>query len=128
MNALFDTHLLVWALRDPKRLPRGADERLNDVSGGRFFSAAAILETSIKNALRKPDFDVHPILLRTTLIDLGFEELPITGAHAVILRDLPAIHRDPFDRIIVAQAISEDFTLVTADEALARYPAKVLLL
>lgn len=128
MSFLFDTHLLIWALRDPNRLPHGAEDHLNNSAVGRYFSAAAVLETAIKNALRRPDFDVHPVLLQTTLIDLGFQEIPITGGHAVILRDLPAIHGDPFDRIIVAQAIGEDLTLVTADRILARYPANVVLL
>jgi len=128
MSQLFDTHLLVWALRDPGRLPRGAAERLDDARSGRYFSAAAVLETAIKHGLRRPDFDLHPLLLRKTLIELGFSEIPITGGHAVILSDLPPIHRDPFDRIIIAQAIGEDLMLVTADATLARYPAKVVVM
>jgi PIN domain nuclease of toxin-antitoxin system len=124
---LFDTQLLVWALRDPKKLSANVHDLIDDNDSRRTFSVVAIWESSIKSALGKPTFDVHPALMRSAFLDAGFLELPVTGDHALVVRSLPPLHRDPFDRMLVAQAIAEGLTLVTADKQLAAYPARVLL-
>jgi PIN domain nuclease of toxin-antitoxin system len=123
---LFDTQLLVWALREPGKLSSAVAALFDDTGVTRIFSVVAIWEASIKSALGKPGFDVHPALMRSALLKAGFIELPVTGAHALAVRDLPMIHRDPFDRMLVAQAQSDGLTLVTADATLARHPGQVL--
>lgn len=95
----------------------------NDV----YFSAASLWEISIKSGLRRKDFTVDPELLQQALADSGFIELPVTGAHAVGVANLPAIHRDPFDRILIAQCLHEPLILVTNDTVLAGYGAVVRL-
>jgi PIN domain nuclease of toxin-antitoxin system len=127
VNYLFDTQLLVWALREPKKLSADVHDLLDDNEGRRTFSVVAIWEASIKSALGNPAFDMHPTLMRSAFLDGGFSELPITGDHALVVRSLPRLHRDPFDRMLVAQAIVEGLTLVTADKQLAAYPVRTLL-
>ena len=89
------------------------------------FSAASIWEVAIKSALGRPDFRADPHLLRRGLLDNGYEELAITSAHAAAVSQLPHLHRDPFDRILVVQATAEGCTLLTADAALAAYPGPI---
>ena len=125
MKLLLDTHLLLWAAARPGRLPRKAAGLLQDLANAPLFSPASLWEISIKRNLGRSDFDVDPRLLRRGLLDNGYGELPITSEHAVTLDSLPAIHKDPFDRILVAQAISEGIILLTADPTLARYHALV---
>jgi PIN domain nuclease of toxin-antitoxin system len=98
---------------------------LSDSRHELLFSAASIWEIAIKNTLGRADFRVEPRLLRRGLLDNGYVELPITSQHAVSIASLPTIHKDPFDRLLVAQAISEGITLVTGDVQLARYPGPV---
>jgi PIN domain nuclease of toxin-antitoxin system len=91
------------------------------------FSAASLWEVAIKHGLGRSDFKVDPRLLRRGLIDNGYEELPVTSAHAVVVDSLPPIHKDPFDRILVAQAIVEGIELLTADAVMAQYSGPVRL-
>lgn len=125
MRLLLDTHLLLWAQIAPSRLSaRGRaliEEPANDLS----FSTVSIAEVAIKFALRRPEFEVDPRVLRRALLDNGYEELPLLGAHACALADLPQLHRDPFDRMLVAQAMMEGVTLLTGDAAVARYGGMV---
>jgi PIN domain nuclease of toxin-antitoxin system len=114
-------------MREPKRLSPIVSALFDDDGGDRCFSVLAIWEAAIKSALRKPDFDVHPAMMRSKLLYAGFTELSVTGDHALVVRNLALLHRDPFDRMLVAQAIVEDLTLVTADKQLAAYPARVML-
>jgi PIN domain nuclease of toxin-antitoxin system len=127
VKLLLDTHLVLWASGRPDRLPAGAPDILNDPSNILVFSVASIWEAAIKHALRRDDFDNEPVQLRDGLLDNGYVELPITGLHAAAVAHLPRIHRDPFDRLLVAQAMVEGITLLTADPVLARYPAPVRL-
>ena len=90
-----------------------------------IFSAASLWEVAIKHRLGRADFRVDARLLRRGLLDNGYDELPITSAHAVALDTLPPIHKDPFDRILVAQSIVEGITLLTADALVAQYPAPI---
>lgn len=125
MKLLLDTHLLLWAAGMPERLPEAALEFLNDPLNELLFSAASIWEIAIKNGLGRDDFRVEPRLLRRGLLDNGYVELPITSQHAVGIDSLPPVHKDPFDRLLLAQALSEGILLLTSDAQLARYPGPV---
>jgi PIN domain nuclease of toxin-antitoxin system len=125
MKLLLDSHFLLWTAFDPDRLSDGARQLIEDVGNDLLFSAASIWEIAIKDALGRTDFHCDPVLLRRGLLDNGYEELPITSAHAVAVGRLPSIHKDPFDRMLVAQAIAEGITLLTADARLASYPGPI---
>ncbi len=125
MKYLVDTHLLLWAAAAPKKLSRTARRLIEDESHPPWFSAASIWEVAIKSALGRRDFRVEPRQLRRGLIDNGWRELAITSAHAAAVADLPSVHKDPFDRMLVTQAHSEALTLLTSDEALAQYPGRI---
>src|SRR3954467_3795845 len=107
MKLLLDTHLLLWAAGDPAQLSTMAKTLLEDSQNNLVFSAASLWEVSIKRGLGRADFHVDPRLLRRGLLDNGYSELPIASAHAVEVESLPAIHKDPFDRILVAQSMVE---------------------
>ena len=92
-----------------------------------MFSAVCLWEVAIKSQLGRADFSVDANLLRRNLLENGYQELPITGAHAIAATALPPLHRDPFDRILVAQAMSEGIMLLTADPMIARYPGPIRL-
>lgn len=128
MKYLLDTQLLLWAAGETSRLSRPAKRLLGDRRHELLFSAASLWEVAIKNALGRDDFRVEPRVLRRGLLDNGYVELPITSDHAVHLDALPPLHKDPFDRLLLAQALAEGITLLTTDEQLARYPSAVRLL
>ena len=125
MKLLLDTHLLLWAAGQPERLSKAALELLEDEGNEVVFSAASLWEIAIKATLGRDDFRVEPRLLRRALLDNGYLELPITSQHAVSIDTLPPLHKDPFDRLLVAQALTEGITLLTTDELLASYPGVV---
>ena len=125
MKLLLDTQLLLWAAGMPDRLSVSARRLLNNPRNELLFSAASLWEITIKNSLGRADFRVEPRLLRRGLLDNGYAELPITGQHAVSVDTLPSLHRDPFDRLLVSQALCEGITLLTTDAQLARYPGPV---
>ena len=125
MNLLLDTHVLLWAAGVPERLSGTAQALIEDRDTKLFFSAASLWEVAIKSGLGRADFRVDPRVLRRGLLENGYTELPVTGAHAVVVDLLPPIHRDPFDRLLVAQARVEGFTLLTADQMVARYPGPI---
>ncbi|MDE2640350.1 MAG: type II toxin-antitoxin system VapC family toxin [Chloroflexota bacterium] len=125
MRLLLDTHVLLWAAATPERLPPAARARIEDPANEPCFSVASLWEVAIKSGLGRDDFHIDPRLLRRALIENGYAELPITGAHAVAVELLPPIHGDPFDRMLVAQAQVEAMTLLTADEVVGRYPGLV---
>ncbi|MFD6141812.1 type II toxin-antitoxin system VapC family toxin [Promicromonospora sp. NPDC060271] len=128
MLAFFDTHLLIWALLDDQeRLPQGARDLLVDPSTEPLFSPASIWEVAIKSSLGRVDFTLDPHLMRKHLLDSGYGEMPIDGAHTAAVAGLPPIHNDPFDRLLVAQATHEGILLVTHDETVSRYPGPVRL-
>ena len=126
-HVLLDTHLLLWAASADDRLPAAVVERLEDDRTQPLFSAASIWEVVIKSGLGRKDFRVDAALLRRGLLDNGYLELPITSAHSLAVARLPDLHRDPFDRILVAQASEEGIELLTADRALAAYPGPITL-
>jgi PIN domain nuclease of toxin-antitoxin system len=121
MRLLVDTHLLLWSAAKSRRLPKEARRLLEDPANEILFSAASLWEIVIKAALRKPDFKADVALLRPALTEMGFAELAVSGAHAERLAALPPIHKDPFDRMLVAQSLAEPLVLLTNDAALAGY-------
>lgn len=125
MKLLLDTHLLLWAAGMPDRLPAAAIAAIEDSGNELLFSPGSLWEVAIKRGLGREDFQVDPRLLRRGLMDNGYGELPITGEHAVSVDGLPPIHKDPFDRLLVAQSIVEGITLLTTDEIVAQYPGPV---
>lgn len=125
MKLLLDTQILLWAAGQPERLSVAARGLLNNSKNELLFSAASLWEIAIKNSLGRDDFRAEPRLLRRGLLDNGYRELPITSEHAVNTDSLPLLHKDPFDRILLAQALTEGITLVTSDAQLARYRGPV---
>lgn len=125
MKLLLDTHLLLWAAGEPNRLSKNARALINSPENELLFSAASLWEVAIKSGLGRHDFKVDVRLLRRGLLDNGYGELPIASEHVVGTESLPPIHRDPFDRILVAQATVEGITLLTSDALLAQYPGPI---
>lgn len=125
MKLLLDTHLLLWAAGSPGQLPATARILMEDLQNELLFSAASLWEIVIKRSLGRSDFHVDARVLRRGLLDNGYQELPITTEHAVFIDSLPLLHKDPFDRILVAQATIEGITLLTADVLVAQYPGPV---
>jgi PIN domain nuclease of toxin-antitoxin system len=125
MRLLLDTHLLLWAAGEPGRLSSGARRLMKDAGNELMFSAASFWEIAIKRGLGRNDFQVDPRLLRRGLLDNGYSELLIGSDHAVALDGLPRLHKDPFDRILVAQAMVEGITLLTMDPLVAQYAGPV---
>jgi PIN domain nuclease of toxin-antitoxin system len=125
MKLLLDTHLLLWAAGQPERLSDKALALIESPENELFFSAVSLWEVAIKRGLGRADLHVDARLLRRGLLDNGYSELPIGSEHIVAIDTLPPIHKDPFDRILVAQAQVEGITLLTADPLVARYPGAV---
>lgn len=125
MKLLLDTHLLLWAAGSPERLSAAARELLEDPQNELLFSAASLWEIVIKSGLGRSDFQVDARVLRRSLLDNGYLELAISSEHVVFIDNLPSLHKDPFDRILVAQATYEGIILLTADALLAQYPGPV---
>ena len=121
MIILLDTHLLLWAAYEPEQLSRDAMSIIEDHSNTLVFSAASIWEVAIKSALARDDFDVNVRVFRRALLEAQYQELQITGAHTAEVADLPAHHKDPFDRLLVAQARVEGVSLITSDSIVAQY-------
>lgn len=125
MKLLLDTHLLLWAAGQPNRLSKAAQKLIAAPANELLFSAASIWEVAIKRGLGRDDFQADPRLLRRGLLDNGYNELPILSDHVVAIDGLPPIHKDPFDRLLVAQVTVEGITLLTADSVVAQYPGPV---
>jgi PIN domain nuclease of toxin-antitoxin system len=125
MRLLLDTHLLLWAAGEPDKLSARTRTLMEDPGNDLVFSAASLWEITIKTGLGRADFHVDPHLLRRGLIENGYEELPITSQHALAVGQLPDVHRDPFDRILVAQATVEGLLLLTHDPLVKAYPGPI---
>lgn len=124
MRLLLDTHLLLWVaglVTPPKALSKSLRALVSDHSNDLYFSVVSIWEVAIKHALGRQDFAVDPHVFRRGFLDNDYLELPITGAHAAAVASLPPHHRDPFDRMLIAQATVEGITLLTQDAAIAAY-------
>lgn len=122
MRYLLDTQLIVWATTSPKRLSANARQIIEEWANELSFSAITIWEVAIKQALGRNDFQIDPAALREVLLEDGYSELAFTSAHAIEVKALPNLHRDPFDRALLAQAMRERLTLLTSDRQLGRYP------
>ena len=128
MKLLLDTQMLLWAMIWPELLPKKAVRLIDNPDNTLFFSPASLWEVSIKSALNKPAFQVDARMLRKRLLDCGYEELIITGLHTVATGDLPQLHKDPFDRLLLAQSKIDGIKLLTCDEKIAEYPTPVLFI
>jgi PIN domain nuclease of toxin-antitoxin system len=125
MKLLLDTHLLLWAAGEPRRLSKRARALIENPGNELLFSAASLWEVAIKRGLGREDLKVDARLLRRGLLDNGYSELPIISDHVVATEGLPLIHKDPFDRILVAQATVEGVTLLTIDSLVSQYPGPI---
>lgn len=121
MRILLDTHILLWALAEPKKLSKATRARLENPDSDILFSAASIWEIAIKSSLGRVSFSVRPEEIAAAAIDSGFRELPVRADAAALVATLPPHHLDPFDRILLAQAMSEPAHFCTVDKALAAY-------
>lgn len=127
MNLLLDTRLLLWAAGEPDRLSNKARDLLLDPANRLIFSAASLWEIGIKGSLGRDDFAVDSRRLWRLLLVHGYQELPIGTEHALFANELPPHHKDPFDRILVAQAHIEKLILLTVDKAVVKYGQPVML-
>jgi PIN domain nuclease of toxin-antitoxin system len=125
VKLLLDTHLLIWIPIGDRRLRPAARALLTDPAHEFLFSAASVWEIAIKRGRNKTDFAFDPREIRRQMIANGYEELSVDGSHAVFVDSLPPIHKDPFDRLLIAQAMVEGITLLTADPVIARYPGTI---
>lgn len=121
MRVLLDTHVLLWALTEPLRLDAETRTTIESGADEVLFSSASIWEIAIKTGLRRADFAVKPTEIVQAALDTGFVELPVRSTAAALVAELPLLHRDPFDRLLVAQAIVEPAILYTADQHLQPY-------
>lgn len=126
MKLLLDTHMLLWAAGNSDRLPAQARALIADEANSLLFSPVSLWEIVLKHMLGRPDFEADARLVRRGLLDNGYAELPVTGDHALSIDRLPPIHKDPFDRMLVAQAMAEGVGLLTADRQLEGYPGTIL--
>ncbi|MBU2379068.1 MAG: type II toxin-antitoxin system VapC family toxin [Alphaproteobacteria bacterium] len=126
MNILLDTHLLVWTATRPERLSARARSFLEDPRNLLFFSAVSIWEIGIKRRLERLDFQLDPERLRNQLLANGYNEIDFTSLHGLAVQALPQLHRDPFDRALIAQARCEDLVLMTADRDITLYQEAIL--
>lgn len=125
MRLLLDTHLLIWVAEGSARLPASVRASIEDPDFTPVFSIASLWEIAIKRSLGRPDFRIDSRILYRGLIESEYEELPVLGKHAVAVEGLPLIHKDPFDRLLVAQATVEGITLLTSDALVGRYPGPI---
>lgn len=128
MRILLDTHCAIWAVYDQARFGPRIRALIEQSDTTLFFSAVSIAEIAIKRALNRPDFPFEPDEIRHALLSADYLEMTFSGAQAAQLRSLPLIHRDPFDRMLVAQTLSEGATLLTADTTIRSYPVETLSL
>ena len=127
MRLLLDTHLLLWTVGPvADSLPSAARQLIGDPDNELVFSTASIWEVAIKRSRGRAGFSGGSVdCVRRNLLNNGYRELAVTGEHAVAVASLPPLHKDPFDRILVAQSVVEGITLLTTDPLVAQYPAPV---
>jgi PIN domain nuclease of toxin-antitoxin system len=121
VKLLLDTHLLLGAAEDDPALPQEARVAIEDTGNTVYFSVASIWEIVIKNGLGRDDFKVDARVLRRNLLDAGFEELAIEATHILEVAQLPSLHKDPFDRVLIGQAMAEGIVLLTHDHLIKQY-------
>ena len=126
MKLLLDTHMLLWAAAGT--LPKEAETLVLDGGNTLYFSPVSIWEIGIKKNLGRSDFKVDPEVLRRGLLDNQYQELSITSVHALAVNDLPQLHKDPFDRMLLAQVKAEGISLLTSDSTLREYQGPVIFI
>ena len=126
MKLLLDTHIVLWAAGQPEKLSESARSLLTAPENVLFFSVASLWEIVIKTGLGREDFKVNPRRLRKMLVVHGYTELPVTAEHVLTVETLPLLHRDPFDRLLLAQARTEGMLLLTVDTSVLQYQESVL--
>ncbi|MCL1941484.1 MAG: type II toxin-antitoxin system VapC family toxin [Synergistaceae bacterium] len=126
MKLLLDTQMWIWLLFWPENLPLKAREVISDEENDLCFSPANLWEISIKRSRNKPDFQINARVMRENLLDTCCLEIPITSSHTITAGELPALHKDPFDRLLIAQAVVENIFLLTSDRKISEYPAPVI--
>lgn len=125
MRLLLDTQLVLFLSIQPERLSAECRNMVEDSANDVSFSVINLWEIAIKRGLERPDFQFDPHIIRNWFIAEGYGELPVTGEHALAVATLPPVHRDPFDRLLIAQAASEGLTLLTTDRTIASYPGDI---
>ncbi len=123
MRLLLDTHVAIWFFEAPALVADEARQAIEDSGNRTYLSAASVWESAVKQSLGRISL---PEALDVGAVRAGLEELPVTWAHGRAAATLPAIHSDPFDRMLVAQAIAEDLVLVTRDRLVAQYPVATM--
>ena len=127
MRILLDSHLLIWLVGASDRLPSEARAMIEDAGNAVFFSSASIWELSIKHSTGRARLALHPQVLYEQLVKNEFQEVQVTAAHGLLVSSLETIHKDPFDRILIAQSISEGMLLLTSDEIIGQYSGPIRL-
>jgi PIN domain nuclease of toxin-antitoxin system len=125
VKLLLDTQLLLWATEESPRLPIAARRLIANPANELIFSVASIWEIAIKHGKGLSSFQARPGLVRGALLENGYVELDVTGKHVLAIANLPPIHKDPFDRILIAQAMVEGISFLTSDAVVARYPGPI---
>lgn len=128
MNYLLDTHIVIWLAREPQKLSSHVIDVLENQANTLYFSSINLWKIALKSGLNKPNFKFDVIRLEQQLLAHGFVELPVTSKYAKLIEQLPLIHKDPFDRMLIAQAMTENYCLITDDDKIAQYPQVALLL
>lgn len=126
MDYLLDTYILLWAEIEPEKLPKKAKDILENPRNRLFVSAVNFWEITVKNALQKEDFKIDPYRFREQLQEDGYEEMGIKIEHVMAVGWLPQIHKDPFDHLLIAQAVVEEIPLITHDKFIRRYSAPII--
>lgn len=126
MKLLLDTHVLLWFFIFPEKLSLKARSAVEDSRNELFFSPVSLFEISVKRMKDNPEFQVDVDWLHREIVTHGFTELPLLTAHSLRVLQLPSVHKDPFDRLLLAQALVENLLLLTADSLLLQYPINTL--
>lgn len=127
MAYLLDTHIVIWLANEPQKLLENVKFILSQKQEVVYFSSVNLWEIAIKSKLKKTGFDVNIYKLYQYLLKNHYRELPVLAQHCLVLNELPLIHDDPFDRILVAQAIAENLTLITHDGNILKYQGLKML-
>jgi PIN domain nuclease of toxin-antitoxin system len=125
MHLLLDTHLLIWAMGSPQRLPRGLTDMLKDSAHNLLCSVASLWDLVIKQAHNCAAFNVQPKGLCRALLEEGWHELTVQSSHVLALGGRPPLHQNPFDRLLLAEANAEAVHLIKADQPLAQYTGPI---
>jgi PIN domain nuclease of toxin-antitoxin system len=125
MKFLLDTHFIIWLPIGGRGISRTASALLNNSANEFLFSVASLWEIALKRAHYRGDFAFDPREIRRQMLENGYDELPVKGQHVIAVDSLAPIHRDPFDRLLIAQAMVEGITLLTVDATVARYPGPI---